>query len=154
MAPRCIGKKLAHLKPKLSTPLNINSLCTSTMSSSPSPCVQIPSSARNSSLLSLSSINPKAWIISFGKFIFPSLSRYPFTSTLQPDLHYYLSLGTRSPLVISQSLTPKAHTTMGNIKRTAMTSTSKLSTITFGFAYYCELYFPPSIIHYLIISCR
>ena len=39
------------------------------MSSSASPCVQIPSSARNSSLLSLSSINPKTWIISFGKFI-------------------------------------------------------------------------------------
>ena len=147
MAPRCIGKKLAHLKPKLSPPLIFNSL----NMSSPSPCVQIPSSARHSSLLSLSSINPKAWIISFGNFSLCSLSRYPFTSPLQPDLHYYLSLGTRSPLVISQSQTPKALTTMGNIKRTAMTSTFKLSTITFGFASYCELYFSPSDTHRLII---
>lgn len=86
-------------------------------------------------------------------FISLSLSRYPFTSPLQPDLQYYLSSGTRSPLVISQSQTLKAHTIMGNIKRAAMTSTSKSSTITFGFAYYCELYFPPSDIHHLI-SCR
>ena len=121
--------------------------------SSPSPCVQIPSSARNSSLLSLSSINPKAWIISFGNFICLSFSQYPFTSPLQPDLQYYLSLATRSPLGISQSQTLKAHTIMGNIKRTATTSTSTLSTITFGFASYCELYFPPSDIHHLI-SCR
>ena len=113
--------------------------------SSPSPCVQIPSSARHSSLLSLSSINPKAWVISFGNFILPFLSLdTTFNAPHQLDPHYSLSLGTRSPLVISQSQTPKARTIMGNIKRTAMTSTSKSSTITFGFASYCELYFSPS----------
>jgi hypothetical protein len=42
-------------------------------------------------------------------------------------------------LVISQSQTPKAHTIMEDIRRAATTSTSKLSTITFGLAFYCEL---------------
>ena len=118
------------------------------MSSSPSLCVQTPSSASNSSLLS--TLSPKAWIISFGKSLSLSFSRY--FSPLQPDLQYYLSLETQSPLVISQSRTPKAHTIMENIKRTAMTSTSKLSTIAFGLAFYCELYFPSSEIHHYVNS--
>ena len=107
---------------------------------------------------SLFPIDTKALIISFGKSLSLSLSLSPsplrLLSSLQPDLQYYLSLGMWSPLVISQSQTPKAHTIMGNIKRVAMTSTSKLSTITFGFASYCELYFLPSDIVHLLISCR
>ena len=91
----------------------------------------------NFSRLSLNT-SIKAWIISFGKVTsFSNILIHP-TILFQPDLRYYLSLGTRSPLDISQSQTLKAHTIMGDIRRTAMTSISKSSMITFGLVFYCE----------------
>ena len=142
-------QKLGHIRPNLFPSskhqfpqIRVN------MSASPSLYIQIPS-ASSSSLLS--PISPRTWMISFGKYLSLSLDTSSTNSPLQPDLQYYLSLGARSPLVISQSQTPKAHTIMGNTKRTAMKSTSKLSTIAFGLAFYCELYFPSPEIHHLDI---
>ena len=113
-----------------------------TMSSS--PCVQIPSSVTSS----LCSINPKAWIISFGKVIFFLLVHSRLTMSLQPDLRYYLSLETQSPLAISQSQTQMEHTTMEDTKKTAMTSNSESSMITSGLVFYCESYPPYRTLHF------
>ena len=115
-----------------------------TMSSS--PCVQMSSPVTSS----LSSINPKTLIISFGKVtIFLSIHSR-LTTSLQPDLQYYLPLEMQSPLAISQSQTPKEHTTMEDLKKAAMTSTSKSSTIIFGFVFYCESYLSRHTLRVLI----
>lgn len=141
-------QKLAHLRPKLFPSSDHHfpqyvffsfSLCSDPLFS-------------KKFILVLALLNQPKGMDNFFWYIYFSLSfDTPSPLSHQPDLHYSLSLGMRSPLVISQSQTPKAHIIMGNIKRTAMTSTFKLSTITFGFASYCELYFSPSDTHRLII---
>ena len=138
-APRFIGIEICHTyKAQPSSPSSSSSSSLN-MSSAPLACVKFLSSAKKSSLLSsLSSLDPKSWIISFGKFISQYLSYLHLINSFQPDLQYYLSLGTQSPLAISQYQTPKAHIIMAIINRTAMTSTSKSLTIAFGSEFYCE----------------
>ena len=127
---------------------HVSTLQAFNMSSSLSPCVQIPSSARNSSLLSLSSINPTTWIISFGKFILISLST-----------HLHLSSSARFFITMILSVLGDAiavgHLTIsesegthyyGKYKKDCNDVHLPVINDKFCFASYCELYLHPSVV--------